>query len=209
MGFPNIDTVVTALTALMALFATYYQIAQSNKQGLFNHRLRVWSTVKSLMKLCEAHRGYLEREQEVPDLANDLCFQFMTNNAYLYSIGPSITHTLEQDYQQPLLCKLAELQDLALEARFVFKGGLASSLALFIDSYRSLLFSMYQYQIVLDRVGKIGGEQRKSLGDACELAEEPESREKLSNARRTLLESYDRLVDKKAEKKVEKQCRLR
>lgn len=209
MIVPNIDTVVTALTALMALFATFYQIAQSNKQGLFDHRLSVWSNVKSLMNLCEINRMYLERGQEGPDLANCLSFQFMTNNVYLYSIGPSIAHTLEHDYQQHLLCKLAELQDLALEARFVFKGGLAGSLTMFIDSYRSLLFSMYQYQIVLDRVGKIGEEQRKSLGDACELAEEPESREKLSNERRALLESYDRLVDKKVEKKVEKQCRLR
>lgn len=95
------------------------------------------------------YRKYLERGQEGPDLANDLSFQFMTNNAYLYSIGPSIAHVLEQDYQQLLLCKLAELQDLALEAKFVFKGDLGKSLSSFIDSYHSLLFSMYQYQIVL------------------------------------------------------------
>ena len=97
------------------------------------------------MNLCEKNRHYLEREQESPDLANDLSFQFMTNNAYLYSIGPSIAHVLEQDYQQLLLCKLTELQDLAL----VFKGDLGKSLSSFIDSYHSLLFSMYQYQIVL------------------------------------------------------------
>ena len=206
MGFPNMDSVVTALTAL---FATCYQITQSNKQGLFNHRLSVWSNVKSLMNLCEINRMYLERGLEGPDLANDLSFQFMTNNAHLYSIGPSIAHTLEQDYQQPLQCKLTELQSLALEASFVFKGCLGSSLALFIDSYRSLLFSMYQYQILLDRVEKIGEEQHKSLADACALVGEPEGREELVNARRTLLESYNRLIDKKTEKKVERQCRLR
>lgn len=209
MIVPNIDAVMTALTALMALYATYYQIAQSNKQGLFNHRLSVWSNVKSLMNLCEANRMYLERRQEGPDLANNLSFQFMTNNAHLYSIGPSIAHTLEQDYQQSLQCKLAELQNLALEASFVFKGCLGSSLELFIDSYRILLFSMYQYQILLDRVEKIGEEQHKNLADACALVGEPERREKLVNARRTLLESYNRLIDEKAEKKVERQCRLR
>lgn len=149
MAISNVDTVATASTALVALFATFYQITQSNKQGLFNHRLSVWTNARSLMNLCEKNRHYLEREQESPDLANDLSFQFMTNNAYLYSIGPSIAHVLEQDYQQLLLCKLTELQDLALEAKFVFKGDLGKSLSSFIDSYRSLLFSMYQYQIVL------------------------------------------------------------
>lgn len=209
MIVPNIDAVVTVLTALTAIVATCYQITQSNKQGLFNHRLSVWSNVKSLMNLCERNRMYLEREQEGPDLTNDLSFQFMTNNAHLYSIGPSIAHTLEQDYQQPLQCKLTELQNLALEAGFVFKGCLGSSLALFIDSYRSLLFSMYQYQILLDRVEKIGEGQHKSLADACALVGEPEGREELVNARRTLLESCNRLIDKKTEKKVERQCRLR
>ena len=84
-----------------------------------------------------------------PGFGKRFIFQFMTNNAYLYSIGPSIAHVLEQDYQQLLLCKLAELQDLALEAKFVFKGDLGKSLSSFIDSYHSLLFSMYQYQIAL------------------------------------------------------------
>ena len=53
MAISNVDAVVTASTALVALFVTFHQITQSNKQGLFNHRLSVWTNARSLMNLCE------------------------------------------------------------------------------------------------------------------------------------------------------------
>ena len=55
------------------------------------------------------------------------------------------------DPQLKLHLKLDEMKSLAMEATFCFKGKSGDAIAEFIEAYQSLLFSMYQYQILLIR----------------------------------------------------------
>lgn len=93
----------------------------------------------------------LEHDDE-PQMAIDLLFVGLTNTTYLQSISASINHVLDADHQLKLHLKLDEMRSLAMEARFCFKGKSGDALADFIEDYQALLFSMYQYQVLFNKM---------------------------------------------------------
>ena len=122
----------------------------SNKQSLFNRRLNIWITVDKLMSVYVKNAKDLEHDDE-PQMDIDLQFALLTNTTYLQSISTSITHVLDAEPQLNLHLKLDKMKSLAMEARFCFKGKSGNAIAEFIEAYQSLLFSMYQYQILLNK----------------------------------------------------------
>ena len=85
-------------------------------------------------------------------MAIDLLFAWLTNTTYLQSISASINHVLDAEPQLKLHLKLDEMRSLAMEAKFCFKGKSGDAIAEFIEAYQSLLFSMYQYQILINKM---------------------------------------------------------
>lgn len=153
MNLTNLPEYISAIVAIIALLISCYQARLSNKQSLFNRRLNIWITVDKLMSVYAKNAKKLEHDDE-PQMAIDLLFALLTNTTYLQSISISINHVLDADPQLKLHLKLDEMKSLAMEANFCFKGKSGDAIAEFIEAYQSLLFSMYQYQILLNTMSQ-------------------------------------------------------
>lgn len=202
-----ICSIVTAIAAIVALGISAVQMWVSNKQLLLDRRLRLWIKARGLMELCANNRSSLKERKNGPEFVNDLEFQWMTNNSWLYDIGPSVGHVLEQDWQPKLLTKLEELKEMAFEAKLVFRGHPAEVLSVFIENYASLLMSMYRYQIMLKNLYENSGQFHHDLDKTISAVGEEGQRFKLYEAKDRLLDSFDELTPRMVEKIVS-QCRL-
>ena len=165
MDLTNLPECISAIVAIIALVISCYQARLSNKQSLFNRRLNIWITVDKLMSVYVKNARNLEHDDE-PQMAIDLLFAWLTNTTYLQSISASINHVLDDDSQLKLHLKLEEMKSLAMEARFCFKGKSGDAIAEFIEAYQSLLFSMYQYQILLNKMSQSAKEDQWTLEQA-------------------------------------------
>ena len=128
-----------------------------------------------------------------PQLAIDRLFVWLTNTTYLQSISDSINHVLDADSQLKLHLKLDEMRTLAMEAKFCFKGKSGDAIAEFIEAYQSLLFSMYQYQILLNKMSQSAKEYQWTLEQASEKLHEPKQRKDLFEKENALAASYKTL----------------
>ena len=75
---------------------------------------------------------------------------------------------LDADPQLKLHLKLDEMKSLAMEAKFCFKGKSGDAIAELIEAYQSLLFSIYQYQILLNKMLQYAQEYRWTLEQVSE-----------------------------------------
>lgn len=198
---------MSAIAAVVALVISVVQIRMSNRQQLFARRLFLWTKARGLMELCGSNRCFLEKRDDGPEFSNKHIFLLLTNNSFLCDIGPAISHTLEQEWQLPLLSKLEEIRELSFEAKMIFRKAPAEALSDFISSYGALLRSMYQYQIMLRNLQETSEQLKIDLDRSIEITGESEQREALYESRTRLLISMDRLTPKIV-KKINSKCRL-
>lgn len=193
--------------AIIALLISCYQARLSNKQSLFNRRLNIWITVDKLMSVYVKNAKDLEHDDE-PQMDIDLQFALLTNTTYLQSISTSINHVLDADPQLNLHLKLDEMRTLAMEARFCFKGKSGEAIAEFIEAYQSLLFSMYQYQILLNKMLQNAREYQWTLEQASEKLHEPDQRRELFEKENALAASYKTLCQQNKRDRIQRQIKL-
>lgn len=149
----------------------------------------------------------LEHDDE-PQMAIDLLFVWLTNTTYLQSISASINKVLDADLQLKLHLKLDEMRSLAMEARFCFKGKSGEAIAEFIEDYQSLLFSMYQYQILFNRMLQNAKEYQWTLEQASEKLHEPDQRKDLFEKETALAASYKTLCQQNKQGAIQRQIKL-
>ena len=149
----------------------------------------------------------LEHDDE-PQMDIDLQFALLTNTTYLQSISTSINHVLDADPQLNLHLKLDEMRTLAMEARFCFKVKSGEAIAEFIEAYQSLLFSMYQYQILLNKMLQNAREYQWTLEQASEKLHEPDQRQDLFERESTLAASYKTLCQLNKRGAIQRQIQL-
>lgn len=207
MDLTNLPEYISAIVAIIALFISCYQARLSNKQSLFNRRLNIWITVDKLMSVYAKNAKNLEHNDE-PQLAIDRLFVWLTNTTYLQSISASINHVLDADPQLKLHLKLDEMKSLAMEARFCFKGKSGDAIAEFIEAYQSLLFSMYQYQILLNKMSESAKEYQWTLEQAYENLHEPDQRKDLFEKEDALAASYKTLCQQNKRDAIQRQIQL-
>ena len=207
MDLRNLPEYISAIVAIIALFISCYQARLSNKQSLFNRRLNIWITVDKLMSVYAKNAKNLEHNDE-PQLAIDRLFVWLTNTTYLKSISASINHVLDADPQLKLHLKLDEMRTLAMEARFCFKGKSGDAIGEFIEAYQSLLFSMYQYQILLNKMSQSAKEYQWTLVQASEKLHEPDKRKDLFEKESALAASYKTLCLQNKRRAIQRQMKL-
>ena len=151
-------SIVTASIAIIAVVISVIQIKKSNKQALFERRLKAYLTVKWMKNLCDEHESisnhYLEEAQKEPLLDIDLLFLWMTNCSALEEIQPVINHSLEEDFQRKYLLKIEELKNLCEEVQLIFPNNNGQKLADFIFHYTEMLVSIYKYKVAIKRIKK-------------------------------------------------------
>lgn len=207
MDLTNLPEYISAIVAIIALLISCYQARLSNKQSLFNRRLNIWITVDKLMSVYVKNAKNLEHDDE-PQMAIDLLFVWLTNTTYLQSVSASIHHVLDAEHQLKLHLKINEMRSLAMEARFCFKNKSGDAIAEFIEAYQSLLFSMYQYQILLNKMSQSAKEYQWTLVQASEKLDEPNQRKDLFEKESVLAVSYMTLCRLNKRGTIQRQIQL-
>ena len=206
-------SIVTAITAIGALVLSIRQMRLSNKQNLFDRRLKAYMLANGLISLCEEnYKWLLEKRETEPQWANDYIFMLITNNAYMESQTDAINHPLEQPFHKEFLRKREELRNTAMEVELIFKGEVALTYSEFMRAYESVLATMYQYQIIIDKMmkenEKQNKKQRKEVEFYVKMFHEEKYRESLYDAREKLKKAYDTVTKDNIKKQMEKQLKL-
>ena len=207
LGWEIIASCVSAGVAILALFVSLRQGRMANRQSLFDRRLRIWIIAEKLMQLYRINSELSKKDNE-PQFAIDLCFKRLTNTTYLQEISAAISHVLESEHQLRLHLKLDEMKSLSMEATFVFKGQPKTTIAEFIDAYQALLFTIYQYQIILNEMQANSRKFHWSRDEAVEKLGEERYRAELYRAEDRLTAAYERLAGKRSIGKIRRQIRL-
>lgn len=127
---------VTVIAAITALVISVVQIRKSNKQSLFDRRLKAYLTVSWMKSLCNEYENiskqYLEDARNRPIYSIELLFVWMTNSSFLEEIQPLMEHVLEGEWQRKYLLKMEELRNICEEVRLIFPENIGFPLADFI-----------------------------------------------------------------------------
>ena len=197
---------ITAVIAIYALYQTSVQIRLSNKQFLFDKRLKVYMIVDGLMSLCNDN-PQIFKEYRKSCRTNDLNFIYMINNTYLEEQADVIKNTLSDPYHKNFLKKIEELETYATEATLIFNKKYSNTIGGFVNAYKKILFKMYQYQILTDNIGK---EIEKHPTEFVILAErfgEEEHRKEVRASIEELERYYNEMLV--IDDKIKKQIKLR
>lgn len=203
-------SIITAVTAIIAVFLSWKQTRLSNKQQLFERRLNAHMVVAGLIELYKTNRERLEKiDWSEPQLANDFEFSWLTNNSYMEQHIEVMNHPLEQPYQKEFLKKLEELRLLAKEIQLIFTGKEIIMYADFVIAYQELLFKMYRYQIIIDKIEKENENNPTELNVLQTRFGEEKYRNELRIAMEKLSQTYIMIVNNDVDNKMKKQIRLK
>ena len=202
-------TVMTSVTAVVALGLSVHQIQLSNKQQLFDRRLKAYMLASSIISLCKENYMWLSgKRDDKPQFANDFIFILLTNNAYMEGQAEVIEHPLKQPFHKEFLKKREELRSMAVEFKLIFKGEVALLYGNFLRDYEKALAVMYQYQIVIENMEKENSKRPKTSEELSQMFSEKTFRNRLYDALDKLKESYDAVTQEKVENKLRRQLAL-
>ena len=202
-------SILTALTAILALGFSVHQIRLSNKQHLFERRLKVYMLANGIISLCKDNYMWISaKRKETPQYANDLVVIWLTNNTYMEELADAIEHPLEQPFHKEFLRKREELRNTAMEIELIFKGEVASRYANFLRVYAETLAMMYRYQIVINKMNKEKEKRPMTIEESENLFHEKKYREERYNAIDKLKVAYDAVAEDKIQKQMRKQLAL-
>ena len=203
-------TVMTSVAAVVAIGVSVHQIRLSNKQQLFERRLKAYMMANSIISLCKENYVFLsEKRKAEPQFANDLVFVWLTNNTYMEGQAEAIEHLLEQPFHKELLKKREELRNMAMEFEFIFKGNVASLYGNFLRDYENALAVMYQYEIIIRKMKEENEKYPHTSEVLSKMFSEEEYRDRLYDALGKLKVSYDTVSQEKNYKQLRKQLALR
>lgn len=202
-------TVMTSVAAVVAIGVSVHQIRLSNKQQLFERRLKAYMMANSIISLCKENYVFLsEKRKAEPQFANDLVFVWLTNNTYMEGQAEAIEHPLEQPFHKELLKKREELRNMAMEFEFIFKGNVASLYGNFLRDYENALAVMYQYEIIIRKMKEENEKYPHTSEMLSKMFSEEEYRDRLYDALGKLKVSYDTVSQEKNDKQLRKQLAL-
>ena len=202
-------TFFTAITAIIALVMTGYQIRLSNKQHLFERRLRDFMIISGLISLCKENQKFLVcKREDRPQFAMDLEFLWLTNNSFREGQVEAIRHPLEQPYHKEFLKKCEELRTLSTEISLIFRGKEAEFVSNFVLCYEQAIFEIYKYQIMLNNINKENDKHPMTEEEVQRRFSEKPLREQLYNSFYKLNDAYKDIISLNAEQKIRKQIKL-
>ena len=143
---------ILAITAIASCRAATKQTKISNKQFLFEKRLTNYKSIKELFSLYSKHKNLLRswviEPKDFSVVANvSIDFTFLTNSGRWESMVNVFKNYKDIDSKRTYLLKKEEFRDFILENSFLwtFKG--SKVIVDFLDSYLSLLDSLYKIEV--------------------------------------------------------------
>ena len=208
----NIFSIITAIVAIIALWQTHKQIKLSNKQYLFESRVKKYTLANGLIQLYEDNKSLLDYSNKKEDEAIIVDFQFenLTNIGYLKDITGIIYDPKNNEEKTKFLLKLEELKQLANEIKFLFKRKQGILLNNFVYNYQIVLLELYKYQILqnLMKENSVPSIEPKTIAELQKDYGEINHRTRLFESIKQLKNSYEELLDKNAIAKIEKEIKL-
>lgn len=203
-------SIITAGVALCALLISCKQMALSNKQCLFERRLKAYMLVQGMMDLCrEDLDGILREKNNGPEPSVDSMFANLTNNTYLESMANAIEHPLQSPYHQDFLKKREELRKVAMECELIFKGKETLAYSVFVRAYEKTLAVMYRYKMVIDKMEETNNKHHMTEEALINICGEEPVRHELYDALEALKIAYDVATQGEVERKIRKQINLK
>ena len=208
----NIFSIITAIVAITAISQTHRQIKISNKQFLFESRVRKYTLASSLIQLYKENQSLLDYSKSKDDEAIIVDFQFenLTNIGYLKDITGIIYEPKNNEEKTKFLLRLEEIKQVANEIRFLFNRHQGVLLKDFVNDYQNVLLELYKYQILqnLIKENKEPSIEPKTYPKLKKEFDETSHRERLYNAINQLKNSYEKLQFENAIEKIEKEIKL-
>lgn len=202
-------SIVTALVAIIAIFQTQQQIRISNKQSLFDRRISNYTIIMELVRTYKGNQGLFTSERsDEPILSIGLEFAWLTNNSYLYQVYEVIENPLCQLEQENFLKKCGDLKEIAETSKLILVGEPAEIISNFVLCYEELLFKIYQYQILLNRMQESSQQFGFTLEQSAERMHEKYHRENMLVAYGNLRRLYDEVESHNVIEKIKKQICL-
>ena len=204
----NIFSIITATVAIIAIWQTHRQIKISNKHQLFDRRVDRFILIKGLISLFEDSKHLMNKEDYNHFIDVTVLFHSLTNNTYLKDIGKIIDNVKQEDIRQSFLVKLEDFKKISIEVEFIFSKKNIRLIKEFVYKYQELLRTMYEEQIILD---KIMEKNRKNPTEFVKLQEEfgeKRYRENLYSEYDKIQLLYDEIIEKDIIKSIENQIKL-
>lgn len=207
---PIVTSVVTSVVAIVAVILTRKQIKLNNKLNLFDKRLENYIIATGLIKLYRSNCNDINNEKDEPMLSNNFDFNLLTNNTYLEQITCAIDNPLKEPSHKELLIKLENLKEVGTKIKFLFSGNASNLFGDFVLRYQELLFQMYRYQIISDKIIKENENGNHALGydELAKKFKEEKYRDSVQRAFNNLKQANSYLEKENVEEQIEKQIRL-
>lgn len=206
-----VATVLSLGISLIALYESYQQIKLSNKQNLFNERVRIYLLIHGLMELYKENMQLIENDRKDEIYwSSDFILNGLINNSYLEKMAPAISKPLHQPEQKVFLSMIEELKNEAEKTKFIFNKSINKYLYNFIISYEETLMQLYKYIVLIDSMRKIQEQSyvKKDIHEVAKEVDEKKHREELFDKIEKLKESYNYLIEKDIINNIEKQIKL-
>lgn len=201
-------SVVSASVAIVAVMYTRKQINSSNKQVLLDKRIENYIIATGLIQLYRSNCSVINNEKDEVMILNYYNFNLLTNNTYLEQITCAIDNPLKGPMHKELLIKLEDLKVVATKIKFLFSGDVSNLFGDFVLCYQELLFEMYKYQIIIEKINKENENHKLTLEEIAQKIGEKEYRDKLKEAFDNLKQADSGLKKENVEEQIKKQIRL-
>ena len=147
-------SITTTLAAIIAIIISVIEISKSNKQSLFERRLKAYLTIKWMESLCNNDKENIVSQNilngeniKIDDLFK--LFELMTNCAFLKDIQDTLTHIFEKDERRKFFLKIESLRNLCEEVTLIFPENIGCNISDFIYHYEEALVAMYEYYVAI------------------------------------------------------------
>lgn len=123
-------------------------------------------------------------------------------------MGGAIDNPLKEPSHKELLIKLDDLNVVATKIKFLFSGNASNLLGDFVLCYQELLFEMYKYQTIVEKINKENENHKLTLEEIAQEFGEKAYRDKLQKAFDNLKQADSDLKKENVEEQIKKQIRL-
>ena len=210
-----IGTIASIIIAIIAIYQTHKQIKQSNKQNLFNDRVKSYLIIKGLLDLYTENKKTIEEEKkDEVYVCCDMTLEWLVNNSYLETMGKIASNPSDLAYRRDFLMKDEELKHEAEKIKFLFDEEINTELYDFISAYEQLIYELYKYCILFKRIERlkddvINKEKLNGLEEIAKQVHEEEFRKELFSKFNNLIEKKKVLDDNNIITKMEMQIKLK
>ena len=150
----TLATMVTAIIAIVAVYQTKKQIEISNKQQLFDRRLKKYLFTNELLNLYNDSKTILDDECFYLPSSLESAFTYLTNSSKLESMVNVLNHYDDFETKKEFLTKCEMIEQISNEIEFLWNDEEIKKVSQFVLLYKKLLMNMYKQKIFLDKEGQ-------------------------------------------------------